>query len=420
MVTLISTPSQLQAISTNLEESYELANDIDMVGFNFTPIAFYDEVNWVGGFTGNFDGKGFKIKNLTITKSKGMFLGLFGQVFYGTIQNVGLENVTINALNSRFSGALIGNSYDATIKNCYVNGGLITSQDESGGLLGKVDSTLIENSYANIPVNLNTSYYGGGFVGSVDSNSTITNCYSTGKVTYSVGSSYNGISGFAGFIRNNTDVTFNNCYWDKDTSGQATSPQTGINGKSTSQMKTQSTFIGWDFTDTWNINNDYPTLKVFGVPVVSQDVTVNLSSHLNIISSVLERSKRKVSIALSHTGNVYSEATRTLQLTKNVTSHIDEIVSNVATLQNANVKEYQVTSHIEGIGSNASRVIRTIRTVNTDIQPIQIITDIEIPVDVIKPVFASVYIMENPTSSQARNNYSVASIKLNRTEMTVI
>ena len=70
-----------------------------------------------------------------------MFIGLFGQVFYGTIQNVGLENVNINGSNNRFVGALIGNSYSATIRNCYVNGGLITSQDESGGLLGKIDSS---------------------------------------------------------------------------------------------------------------------------------------------------------------------------------------------------------------------------------------------------------------------------------------
>ena len=48
MVTLISTPSQLQAMSNNLKESYELANNIDMAGFNFTPITYYDGVNWAG------------------------------------------------------------------------------------------------------------------------------------------------------------------------------------------------------------------------------------------------------------------------------------------------------------------------------------------------------------------------------------
>lgn len=420
MVTLISTPEQLQAMTNNLTESYELANDIDMTGFNFTPITYYDEVTYLGGFTGNFDGKGYKIKNLTITKTKGLYLGLFGQVFYGTIQNIGLENVTINGSNCRYVGALIGNSYGANIKNCYVNGGLITSQDESGGLLGKIDTTTVENSYSSIPINLNTSYYGGGFVGAVDSNSTITNCYSTGKVTYAVSSSYNGKSGFAGFIRNNTNILFNNCCWDKDTSGQATSPQTGINGRSTSEMKTQSTYVGWDFLDTWNINNDYPTLKTFGVSIPAQNVTVNVSSHLNVISTVLERSKRKVSISLSHVGNIATEAKRFSHVMKNVTSHIDEIVSEVVVLKNANAKEYRVTSHIEGIGSNASRVIRTLRTVNTGIQPIQIITDIEIPVDVEKPVYASVYIMENQSAiGRSDNKTNLTNIE-NRTEMRYV
>ena len=104
---------------------------------------------------------------------------------------------------------------------------------------------MVENSYSSIPINLNTSYYGGGFVGSVDSNSTVTNCYSTGKVTSQI-VHLQWHKWIADCRLNNTDVKFNNCYWDKDTSTQATSPQAGINGKSTSQMKTQSTYTGSD------------------------------------------------------------------------------------------------------------------------------------------------------------------------------
>jgi len=430
MVTLISTPAQLQAMSNNLKESYELANDIDMTGFDWTPIGYYDGVTFKSGFEGNLDGKGFKVKNLTISKSKGMYLGLFGQAFYGTIQNVGLENVNINGSNCRLVGSLVAYSYLGTYKNCYVKDGSTTGQDATGGLFGSTIEATIDNCFSDVDVNINSSLYGGGFIGNADTQTVISNSYSKGKVTYLTTSPWNNYSGFVGYVRDGADTpTFSNCYWDTKTSLQPNvakigNPQTtnvtGLTGKTTAQMKTQSTYVGWDFLNTWHINNDYPTLKAFGVPVSLQDVTVNLSSHLNIVSSVLERSKRKVSISLSHVGNVTSEATRSLQVMKNVTSHIDEIVSNVVTLQNANVKEYQVSSYIEGIGSNASRVIRTTRTVTTDIQPIQIITDIEIPVDVEKPVFASVYIVENVTSLQARNNYSIASIKFNRTEMTVI
>lgn len=59
-------------------------------------------------------------------------------------------------------------------------------------------------------------------------------------------------------------MTVTNSYWDTQTSGQATSA--GGTGKTTAQMKSQSTFTGWDFLHIWSIraavNNGYP---FFGV-----------------------------------------------------------------------------------------------------------------------------------------------------------
>jgi len=53
------------------------------------------------------------------------------------------------------------------------------------------------------------------------------------------------------------------CYYDKETSGQT---DTGKGeGKSTEEMKTQSTYVGWDFAAVWKINstnNGYPTLQM--------------------------------------------------------------------------------------------------------------------------------------------------------------
>ena len=50
-----------------------------------------------------------------------------------------------------------------------------------------------------------------------------------------------------------------NSYWDMDTSGQTTSD--GGTGLADSQMKRQSSFVGWDFTNTWGMNGSYPSLK---------------------------------------------------------------------------------------------------------------------------------------------------------------
>ncbi len=52
-------------------------------------------------------------------------------------------------------------------------------------------------------------------------------------------------------------VSISNCYFDSQTSGVNT-PSSGITPKTTAEMKTLSTFIGWDFmAETTNGTNDY-------------------------------------------------------------------------------------------------------------------------------------------------------------------
>jgi hypothetical protein len=89
----------------------------------------------------------------------------------------------------------------------------------------------------------------------------ITNCYSAGAVS---GNSY--VGGLIG--RNNGNVDY--CFWDVNSSGQASSA--GGTGKTTAEMQTKSTFTdaGWDFlgevingpNDIWKIceGTNYPKL----------------------------------------------------------------------------------------------------------------------------------------------------------------
>jgi hypothetical protein len=58
------------------------------------------------------------------------------------------------------------------------------------------------------------------------------------------------IGGFNGLLGVGSLIT--GCYWDTDTSGQATSDDGGT-GKTTAQMKTKTTYSGWDFTTVWDI-----------------------------------------------------------------------------------------------------------------------------------------------------------------------
>jgi hypothetical protein len=62
-------------------------------------------------------------------------------------------------------------------------------------------------------------------------------------------------------------AAFTSCYWDTDTSGQATSAGTAV-GKTTAQMETTGTFVDWDFTNVWNEPDGcYPWLRTEHVAV---------------------------------------------------------------------------------------------------------------------------------------------------------
>jgi len=94
--TPITTCTELQNIRNGLTGDYYLANDIDCSctsgwngGAGFEPIGTSSN-----RFTGTFDGKGYKITNLYITRPSTDFVGLFGCTGSGSeIKNVGLEEV---------------------------------------------------------------------------------------------------------------------------------------------------------------------------------------------------------------------------------------------------------------------------------------------------------------------------------------
>jgi len=84
----------------------------------------------------------------------------------------------------------------------------------------------------------------------------IYNSYSTGSVS-GVGDNLGGLIGLS------EGASIFNSFWDINFSGQETSAGDEI-GKTTEEMKTQSTFSGWDFSTVWainsNVNEGYPYL----------------------------------------------------------------------------------------------------------------------------------------------------------------
>lgn len=211
-------------------------------------------------FTGNYNGQSHTINNLYI--NRGNYTGLFGYTNGATIQNVGVVNCAISG--GEATGGLIGQATTSTINKCFSTGSITATGWSSGGLIGlTASSTTVNNSYSRCSVN---GYNGvGGLVGNL-TGSSVNKCFSTGSVNGSGSSYFGGLIGLMG--------TATNSFWDKETSGRTTSAG-GATGKTTSEMKTKTTYTnaGWDFnyestngTDNiWcmndNDNNGYPFLN---------------------------------------------------------------------------------------------------------------------------------------------------------------
>jgi len=230
---------------------------------------------------GNISGKGSFVGGLVGSNSNSTISGSY------STGNVTSESFTIGGLigyNSNFSnieycfsscnvtgrstiGGLIGSNNSSTVNNSYSFGNA-TGKRTVGGFIGwNIWYSLISNCYSRGIITRDsgsTSLDCGGFIGDL-SGGEVLKCYATGSVHYE-GEESPDSKGFAGYA--STGVTMASNFWDTEASGQA-STAGNATGIITSEMKTQTTFTdsGWDFIETWSINdtiNDgYPYLLWF-------------------------------------------------------------------------------------------------------------------------------------------------------------
>jgi len=131
--------------SYSLGGEYELTQDIDASdtinlngGAGFAPIG-----NDTNPFTGVFDGKGHKIRNLYINRPSQYFVGLFGYVGSGVqVKNVGLENVQM--VGDACVGGLVGMNFEGTVSQSYSTGSVVGSF-AVGGLVGENCGTVVQS-----------------------------------------------------------------------------------------------------------------------------------------------------------------------------------------------------------------------------------------------------------------------------------
>ncbi|GBU24743.1 hypothetical protein R83H12_01378 [Fibrobacteria bacterium R8-3-H12] len=255
---IITTAEQLLELPVSISNNIRLDNDIIL----------NDTTNWQSWATNppanswtprnlpvniTFDGNGHLIIGVYVNTDG--TAGLFGENNFATIKNLGVIASYIKGGNN--AGGLLGNNSNiGTISNSYFRGN-VTGNSNVGGLLGSNNNeSTISNSYFLGNVTGNSRV--GGLLGHNNNRSTISNSYSS-----ATGNS----SGLLGYYDPYYGSTIRNSYYNKETSGQS---DTGNGeGKTTAEMKTQSTYIGWNFATIWEIglptdnplNNGLPYFK---------------------------------------------------------------------------------------------------------------------------------------------------------------
>jgi len=264
-----------------LDGVYKLSADINCTGIDFAPIG-----NAAQPFTGRLEGNGYKISNLTIRRENETYVGLFGATSGARINSLTLEKIDVSG--QKLVGTLVGYAANGTqlsevlvIGNVQSLGshpdkshlgGLVGMLAENshvqecmtdvvvqsasanfvGGLIGEINESTIENSAANGSVQ--AQHYAGGLVGYSEAGG-ITHSYAAGNV--------HALSLSGGLIGLSNNTPVKSSYWDITTSGQTYSA--GGEGRNTAEMHRQHTYVDWDFTTIWAIDEgiSYPRL-VFG------------------------------------------------------------------------------------------------------------------------------------------------------------
>jgi hypothetical protein len=263
----IATAAQLSSLRNYLGiahsgKYFRLSADIDLSTFideTWQTAGWLPVGTGVSAFSGHLDGAGHQITGLRISRTTTDYVGLFGSVS-GTVTRLGVVTAADVGVRGRsYVGALAG-SATGRITNCFVNG-VARGATHVGALAGRIGAT-VSDCYAtgSVTGNANT----GGLAGSLTSAAKVSNCYAAVTVNAS-GSSAGSLAGSSA-----TGATVANCYYLKTDGAPSgiggAADGSNVAGKSVAQMKTQSSFAGFDFASVWTISEGqtFPYLRGVG------------------------------------------------------------------------------------------------------------------------------------------------------------
>ena len=170
----------------------------------------------IQNFAGTFDGQGYEISGLYHVEGKNV--GLFNETTASSVvKNLRLANsyfANTTAMDAVHIGSVAGQG-GGTFDTIYSDIIIVTTGQGVGGIIGNnnIAETKINNCWFNGKISLEgeNAYSGGGMVGIVASNVTLTNCLNSAPISAERKNAYNRIGGMVGVANGKTVVAMEDC-----------------------------------------------------------------------------------------------------------------------------------------------------------------------------------------------------------------
>ena len=249
-------------------------------------------INWganggrIGGITANNTGSISGCTNNSTITNIGSYTPISGGISAQNSGDIISSNnlapiITRSTYSQRngYSGGIVGQMTGGKISQCYNLGDITTEATEykahtySGGIVAYVSGGDIIDCYNTgdvygEPNSSSASCYVGGIVGYNNSIGSIKNCYSVGGNSGRASSSNLYVGYVCGY---NASNTIDNCYYlGIADNGSGSGDLSTMYGENVTALKNQSTYVGFDFTNTWTAsgNSDYPFPELTAVHMI--------------------------------------------------------------------------------------------------------------------------------------------------------
>ena len=245
----IETGAQLVLMKNHADDDFILMNNIDL-----------DNISWPAfDFSGTFDGNGFSILNLKVSKASDN-LGLFGKLT-GTVKNLTISGIDIQAPQNYNIGAIAGSiPHGGSIYNCTVEfrqGSKILGSNYVGGIVG----TLGYNMY-------------------YDDDISILDCSVTSSTTEYMILGNSNVGGLAGYATEGINIAIDNSQISVNIKGDSNIG--GILGGSEATTTVSQCSYSGDIAGNTNIGGlvgqvQYSTFGIITIDQCKSDININVA-----------------------------------------------------------------------------------------------------------------------------------------------